>query len=31
MDLIVMFVARLLTIMSVNEISNTQRSYNFFI
>lgn len=29
MDLIVMFVARLLTIMSVNEISNTQRSYYF--
>ena len=29
MDLIVMFVARLLTIMSVNEISNTQRSYCF--
>ena len=31
MDLIIMFVARLLTIMSVNEISNTQRSYYFFI
>ena len=29
MDLIIMFVARLLTIMSVNKISNTQRSYTF--